>query len=132
MGIIGSVAKRGGRIAAPRIGKIAPGFTSGFLQKVLARAIAGVGPFDSAAAVADRALAEAGGNVHRAVDALIRSHTRLAGAQGFLTNIGGLVTLAVSVPANVTGLVMVSCACTPRSRRSTATTWPTPTSAPRS
>ena len=31
----------------------------------------------------------------------------MAGAQGFLTNIGGLVTMVVSVPANVTGLVMV-------------------------
>jgi uncharacterized protein (DUF697 family) len=107
MGITGSLARHGGRFAAPRIGKIAPGFTSGFLQKVLARAIAGVGPLDGAAEVADKALAEENGNVHHAVDALIRSHTRLSGAQGFVTNIGGLVTMAVTVPANVTGLVMV-------------------------
>ena len=107
MGVLSFVTRRGGKYAAPRIGKIAPGFTSGFLMKVLDRAIAGTGPFDSAATVADKALSEAGGDVGKAVEALVRSHTRLAGAQGFVTNIGGLVTLAVSVPANVTGLVMV-------------------------
>lgn len=107
MGIMGSVAKRGGRFAAPRVGKIAPGLTAGFLQKVLTRAVAGTGPFDSAATVADQALEEAGGDVDRAVQALIGSHTRLAGAQGFVTNIGGLVTAAVTIPANVTGLVLV-------------------------
>lgn len=107
MGILSSLARRGGKAAAPRVGKIAPGFTSGFLQQVLGRAVRGTGPFDPAREVADEALQEAGGDVDRAVEALIRSHVRLAGAQGFLTNIGGLVTLAVSVPANVTGLVMV-------------------------
>lgn len=107
MGVISYVAKRGGRIAAPRVGRIAPGSTEGFLQKVLDRAIAGTGPFDSAVTVATEALQEAGGDVDRAVGDLISSHTRLAGAQGFVTNIGGLVTMAVSIPANVTGLVMV-------------------------
>ncbi|MDO9456454.1 EcsC family protein [Nocardioides sp.] len=107
MGVLSFLTKRGGRFAAPRIGKIAPGFTAGFLQKVLDRAVSGTGPFDSAATVADKALADAKGDVDEAVDALVSSHTRLAGAQGFLTNIGGLVTAVVTVPANVTGLVMV-------------------------
>jgi hypothetical protein len=107
MGIMGSLTRQGGRLAAPRIGRIAPGFTAGFLQRVLGRAIAGIGPFDGAREVAARALTEAGGDVGGAVQGLIRSHVRLAGAQGFLTNIGGLVTMAVTVPANVTGLVLV-------------------------
>lgn len=107
MGVFKFLAKKGGGFAAPRIGRIAPGFTEGFLRKVLARAIAGTGPFDPAAQVAEEALAEADGDVERAVESLIRSHVRLAGAQGFLTNVGGLVTVAVTIPANVTGLVMV-------------------------
>lgn len=107
MGLLSSLAKRGGGLAAPRIGRLAPRFTSGFLEKVLDRAIAGVGPFDSAADVARAALEGAGGDVDRATEALVDSHVRLAGAQGFVTNVGGLVTLAVTVPANVTGLVMV-------------------------
>lgn len=107
MGIVSSLAKRGGSMAAPRVGSIAPGLTQGFLQAVLDRAIAGVGPFDGAAEVAERARGKAGGDVARAIDDLIGDHVRLAGAQGFLTNIGGLVTMAVTVPANVSGLVLV-------------------------
>lgn len=106
MGLFSSLARRGGKMAAPRIGSIAPGFTEGFLQKVLDRAIRGTGPFDPAVQVADAAKAEHG-DVEKAIAGLITSHTRLAGAQGFLTNIGGLVTMAVSVPANVTGLTLV-------------------------
>lgn len=107
MGLFSSLARRGGRMAAPRVGKIAPGFTDGFLQKVLDRAIRGTGPFDPAVEVADAAMAEHDGDVERAIADLVSSHVRLAGAQGFLTNIGGLVTMAVSVPANVTGITMV-------------------------
>ncbi|WP_139983951.1 EcsC family protein [Nocardioides litoris] len=107
MGLLSSVTKRGAKLAVPRIGRIAPDQTESFLDKVLARAIAGGGPFDSAVEVADAALADAGGDVDKAVGKLIDSHTRLAGAQGFLTNVGGLVTLAVTIPANVAGIVMV-------------------------
>ncbi|MEO9322850.1 hypothetical protein ABFT23_05125 [Nocardioides sp. C4-1] len=107
MGVFKFLARKGGGFAAPRIGRIAPGLTEGFLLKVLDRAISGTGPFDPAAQVAEEALAEADGDVDRAVEALVGSHVRLAGAQGFLTNVGGLVTVAVTIPANVTGLVMV-------------------------
>ena len=34
---------------------------------------------------------------------------RYAGAQGFVTNIGGLVTAAVAVPANIAGLALIQC-----------------------
>ena len=33
----------------------------------------------------------------------------MAGAQGFLTNIGGLVTMPVAVPANIAGLALLQC-----------------------
>jgi hypothetical protein len=107
MGILSSLSRRGGRLLAPRIGQIAPGFTDGFLGKVLDRAILGIGPFDPAAQVADAALEEHGGDVAEAADDLVKGHSRLAATQGFVTNIGGLVTMAVSVPANVTGLTLV-------------------------
>lgn len=107
MGLLSSLFKRGGKMAAPRIGTIAPGFTDGFLQKVLDRAVSGIGRFDPAAEVAEAAMAAHDRDVEEAVEALIGSHTRLAATQGFLTNIGGLVTMAVSVPANVTGLTLV-------------------------
>ena len=40
---------------------------------------------------------------------MIENHIRYAGAQGFLTNIGGLVTMTVTVPANITGLALIQC-----------------------
>lgn len=107
MGALKYVSKKAGGLAAPRIGKVAPGLTDGVLQKALDAAIAGAGPLDGAAAAADAALARAGGNAERATKALLRSHVRLAGAQGFLTNVGGVVTLAVTMPANVVGLMLV-------------------------
>lgn len=107
MGLLTSLAKRGGKAAAPRVGKIAPGATDGFLQKVLDRAVRGTGPFDPARKVADDALAGADGDVEAAVDALVASHSKLAATQGFVTNVGGLITLPVSIPANVAGLTLV-------------------------
>jgi hypothetical protein len=38
---------------------------------------------------------------------VIENHVRYAGAQGFLTNLGGLATMAYMVPANITGLALV-------------------------
>ena len=40
---------------------------------------------------------------------VIEFHVRLAGAQGFVTNLGGLVTAAVAIPANITGLALIQC-----------------------
>ena len=40
---------------------------------------------------------------------VIENHVRFAGAQGFVTNIGGLVTLAVTIPANIAGLTLLQC-----------------------
>ena len=45
----------------------------------------------------------------KAIKELIENHVRLAGAQGFVTNIGGLVTMPVAVPANIAGLALIQC-----------------------
>ena len=34
---------------------------------------------------------------------------RYAGAQGFVTNLGGLVTAAILIPANIAGLALIQC-----------------------
>ncbi len=98
-----------GRQLAPRIQGLAPGLTSGFVREALNRAIDGVGPLAPAAAAADKQLAEQGGDVERAIHEVIENNVRFAGAQGFATNIGGLVTMAVTIPANITGLALVQC-----------------------
>jgi uncharacterized protein (DUF697 family) len=40
---------------------------------------------------------------------VIENHVRYAGLQGFATNIGGLVTAALTIPANITGLALIQC-----------------------
>jgi hypothetical protein len=89
--------------------KIAPQVASGYVRTVLDHAIDGLGPLRSAAASADSKLVDRGGDVEKAIRALTRMHASLAGVQGFVTNIGGLSTVAVSVPANVVGVTLVQC-----------------------
>ncbi len=98
-----------GRQLAPRVAGLAPGLTTAFVREALNRAIQGIGPLPPAARAADKQLAEQRGDVERAVHEVIENHVRLAGAQGFVTNLGGLVTAALTIPANITGLALVQC-----------------------
>jgi hypothetical protein len=101
------LTQRVGLQLAPRITELAPGLTSSFVRQALDRAIRGVGPLPPAAAAAEEQLTEQRGDVERAIHEVIENHVRYAGAQGFLTNLGGLVTMAVLIPANVTGLALI-------------------------
>jgi len=105
MGIAGTFGKG----LAPRLSRMAPELSSNFVHEALRRAIAGVGPLPAAAVAADKQLAEQHGNVDRAVHEVIENHVRIAGAQGFATNLGGLVTAAVTIPANIAGIALVQC-----------------------
>ncbi|WP_182525195.1 EcsC family protein [Nocardioides dongkuii] len=98
-----------GRQLAPRAVSLAPGLASSFVREALNRAILGVGPLPAAAKAAEAQLREQGGDVDKAIHELIENHVRYAGAQGFVTNIGGVVTAAVTIPANITGLALVQC-----------------------
>ena len=104
-----SLTKRVGAALAPKVTGLAPGLTSSFVHQALDKAIRGVGPLPSAASAADKQLAEQGGDVERAIHEVIENHVRYAGAQGFATNIGGLVTMAVTVPVNLSGLALIQC-----------------------
>ncbi len=98
-----------GRQRAPRIQELAPGLTTGFVREALNRAIDGIGPLPPAAKAADKQLDEQRGDVERAIHEVIENNVRIAGAQGFATNVGGLVTMAITLPANVTGLAVIQC-----------------------
>jgi hypothetical protein len=104
-----SVKGNVGRHLAPRIPDLAPDLTWTFVRESLNRAIHGVGPLPPAAKAADKQLAEQKGNVERGIHEVIENHVRYAGVQGFATNIGGLVTAAVTIPANITGLALIQC-----------------------
>ena len=105
MGAMSSISKR----LAPRVTDLAPGLTTTFVREALRRAIEGVGPLPPAAQAADKQLEEQKGNVDRAIHEVIENHVRFAGAQGFVTNLGGLITAAVAIPANISGLALIQC-----------------------
>ncbi len=104
-----SLANRLGRTLAPRVTDIAPSMTSSFVHEAMERAIRGVGPLDGAAIAAEKQLDENKGDMDEAIKEIIENHVRLAGAQGFLTNMGGLVTMPVAIPANIAGLALIQC-----------------------
>lgn len=93
----------------PDVHRVAPNANRGLVQQAEIRAIKGVGPLPPAAAAADKHLKDCGGDVDKAVHDVIETHVRLSAAQGFVTNIGGLVTMAATVPANISGLALLQC-----------------------
>lgn len=109
MGIARGAAWTAAKSLVPAGARLAPQLSYGFVREVLERAIDGGGPFRGAAAQADARLAEANGDDAVAVSALIDGHVRVAGVQGFVTNLGGLVTAAIALPANISGLALLQC-----------------------
>ena len=93
----------------PDLYKVAPDLNGNVISRAVTRAIQGVGPLPPAATAAQRQLAEQGGDVERAVHEVIENHVRLAASQGLVTNVGGLVTLAATIPVNITGLALLQC-----------------------
>lgn len=70
-----------------------------FVEKVVRLGVDGYGPFKSAEESARDALKER--TAEQAVKALIRNHCLIAGSQGFVTGLGGVITMPVTVPANI-------------------------------
>jgi len=103
----GGVGKMLARGIGPLAARMAPQAAGGVLRRVLEVAIDGLGPVPSAKQVAGKALEKHGGSVEAAIDGIVDSHVRLASAQGFVTNLGGLALLTVAVPANVTGVAVL-------------------------
>ena len=93
----------------PDVHRVAPDLNSGFVHQTVQRAIHGVGPLPAAAAAAEKQLEEQDGDVDRAIGELIENHASLAAAQGFVTNVGGLVTMAATIPVNITGMALLQC-----------------------
>lgn len=92
---------------SPKLVGAAPGVTVGFVREALDRAVRGVGPLPPAAFTSWKVKREANGDVEQAIHDIIERHVRYAGAQGFVTNLGGMVTSTVTIPANVSGLALI-------------------------
>ena len=87
---------------------ITPGASALALRKVLDIAVDGAVKIPGAKVTAGNALKKTG-SAELAVDQVIKQHVAMAGAQGFVTNLGGLAAMAVTIPANVTGIAIVQC-----------------------
>lgn len=70
------------------------------------RAIEGVGGIDSARALADEYMATEG-TLHERAERLIRWQVAKSSASGFLSGLGGAVTLPITIPANITSVMYV-------------------------
>jgi hypothetical protein len=92
---------------APVARNVSPAAAGGALRRVLEVAIDGPGRLPGARTVAARHLQRHGGSVEDAIDSLVAHHVRLASAQGFVTNLGGVAALPVAIPANLTGVAVV-------------------------
>ncbi|HQZ00021.1 MAG TPA: EcsC family protein [Propionicimonas sp.] len=84
-----------------------PAVVGGMLRNLVEFAIDGNTTFPGAKATAVKAL-QAKGERELAIDSLVTQHIGLASAQGFLTSVGGLLTLPVGLPANIAGMGVLS------------------------
>lgn len=70
-------------------------------------AIHGQGPFPGAKTWAGKTLAQTQGDVESAINRVVLTSVTMGGAQGFVTNLGGLATAIIAMPANVVGVTLV-------------------------
>lgn len=77
------------------------------IENLLDAGIDGKGPFDSAEKVSATARSETP-DAEQAIDRIVRTHLRMAAAGGFVTGLGGFVTLPVALPANVLEFYLVA------------------------
>lgn len=101
------VGRRIARGIAPVARSVSPQAAGGALRRVLEVAIDGYGRLPGAKTAAARHLVRHNGSVDDAVESLITSHVRLASAQGFATNLGGVAAMPIAIPANLTGVAVV-------------------------
>jgi hypothetical protein len=100
-----TTARDVGKAIATIPGRVGPTAGNALLRLVDA-AIDGVYTLPSAKVSAARAL-QRKVDADEAVEWLIGTHVAMASAQGFATNVGGVVTSIIATPANITGVVVI-------------------------
>jgi hypothetical protein len=83
-------------------GKIA----GGVMGQLLDAGINGVGKLPGAKSAAAKAFGKHQ-DTERAISSLVTTHVSLASAQGFVTNLGGILAAAVGIPANVAAIAVI-------------------------
>jgi len=77
------------------------------LEFAYEKSIGGFAGVDSAAELAASCKKAHPGDKRKQVDSLIKRHVAMGAASGFLTGLGGLVTLPVTVPANIASVLFL-------------------------
>ncbi|MFH5228435.1 EcsC family protein [Antrihabitans spumae] len=70
------------------------------VDKILAAGMLGVGPWKGAKQIADEAL-QTSNSQDEAIKRLIATHRRQVGVSGFVTSVGGPISLVVGMPADI-------------------------------
>jgi len=78
-----------------------PGAIDRLVEMLVDTGLEGRGPLRSVREVTDEALTKSGGDAEKAIAALARATTIKGGIGGFVTGIGGFVTMPISLPVNV-------------------------------
>lgn len=76
--------------------------------KLMDVGIDGLGPLDSVAHVVKQAMKEKQGDAEKAITDIVRTHVKMGAAGGFLTGVGGFVTMLASMPANIAGFYVLA------------------------
>ncbi|EOI1394372.1 hypothetical protein ACMGOD_005598 [Klebsiella oxytoca] len=71
------------------------------------KAVSGIAGIESAETLAERYLADAKGDVMKAAHAMIRWESVKAGSTGFLSGVGGVVAMPVTLPLNITSVLFL-------------------------
>lgn len=96
----------------PMTDEVEPSRVSEVMMQALewgyARATSAILPgLESAAGLAESHLKSCRGNREKAINQLIARHVGYAGAVGFVTNVGGLVTMPLAVPVNISSVLLI-------------------------
>ncbi len=84
-----------------------PSLTVAALNWAYDRAASSLPGLGGAEALGKQYLAAAGGSRELAIARLVTWQVRYAGAAGFLSNVGGLVTIPLSLPANLASVLLI-------------------------
>lgn len=86
------------------------GHAEAAIKWILSSGLEGRGPMKGARQVAEEHLAQHH-DPEKAIAKLIRTHTRMVGTTGLVTGLGGLTTLAVTVPADLMTFYAMAARC---------------------
>jgi len=95
------------RASAEAANRLAPVAVGSLMHQIVERAVEGTGPVRGAAAWGDTLLHNRDGSVDAATRDAVSITSSMAGAQGFLSGLGGVLAAAVTLPANLLGLAVL-------------------------